>query len=339
MSYDLEKKIENLRKDYESDVRNIMEDPYLSARTRAAYLAAAQAKYNLGLRGSLAAAEHPSVVASRIAPGLREEESAIGLSSLPAWVKLLTSQQEDPYKLLRTLNLYQKVTGTSPLTDYQQRQFERQQGKDIQTAINTAVTSLVPDEKQGPLRNQLSIVTYNTLRHISDFNKLSPEQQQEAIKLAAQINHTLLTNQEASNLLPSLLAGGAGAVLGLGVGKAIAKKLATSPLIQKLVKLLPESLRGHGLLSRVFPAALTGLAGLLGFASVPDITPVLPEDVLNTGFHSDTTGLGLLGALLRGVPPGHAVVGDTGQLYNLSPSELQRLQTNIKQLKDFTNKK
>jgi hypothetical protein len=336
MDYGLSKNIENLRKDYEYELRSVMEDPYLSARTRAAYLAAIHNKYALGLKGLLADADYPSMVAARIAPGLVEDKTGITSSSLPALVKLLNYQQDYPYKLLRTLNLYQKTTGTSPLTLYQQSQLEHQQAKDLQKTVSSAVSTLFPKEEQGEQRNQLSIATYNTLQHIPGFDKLPPEQQQQAVQLAAQINHTLLSNQETGNLLPDLLSGGLGAALGLGVGKYSVKRLVGNPTFQKLVGLIPDKLRGHGLFSKVFPATLAGLAGLLGYAAVPDISSGPPEDVLNTSFHPDTTGQGILNALFRGVPPWQNVVSDTGQLYNLSPSEQQSLQAYIERLKNLS---
>jgi hypothetical protein len=337
MDYGLSKQIENLRKDYERDLNDIMENPYLSARTRAAYLAAIHNKYELGLKGILANADYPSMVAARIVPGLTEERSGITSSSLPILAKMLASQQqqEDPYKLLRTLNLYQKVTGTSPSTAYQQAQLERQRAKDLQKTVNSAVTTLLPKEEQGDQRNQLSLAVYNTLQHIPNFNKLSPEQQQEVVQLAAQINHMLLSNQETGNLLPALLSGGSGAALGLGVGKYSVKKLVENPTFQKLVNLIPSALRGHGLFSRVFPATLTALAGMLGYAAVPDTSSTPPEDILNTSFHTDTTGQGILNALFRGVPPWQNVVSDTGQMYNLSPSKQQSLQAYLDRLQQL----
>jgi hypothetical protein len=336
MDYGLSKNIENLRKDYEYELRSVMEDPYLSARTRAAYLAAIHNKYALGLKGLLADADYPSMVAGRIAPGLVEDKTGITSSSLPALVKLLNYQQDYPYKLLRTLNLYQKTTGTSPLTLYQQMQQEQQQAKNLQKTIGSAVSTIIPKAEQGDQRNQLSIATYNTLQHIPGFDKLPPEQQQQAVQLAAQINHILLSNQETGNLLPSLLSGGLGAALGLGVGKYSVKRLVGNPAFQKLVNFIPSALRGHGLFSKVFPATLAGLAGLLGYAAVPDISSAPLENVLNTKFGQDMTGQGLWGAGLRGVPPGRNVVSDTGQLYDLSPSQLQALQAYRDQLKQLS---
>jgi hypothetical protein len=337
LDYGLSKNIENLRKDYEHDLNEVMENPYLSARTRAAYLAAIHNKYDLGLKGLLADADYPSMVAGRIAPGLVEEKSGITSSSLPSLVKLLNYQQDYPYKLLRTLNLYQKTTGTSPLTLYQQMLQEQQQAKNLQKTIGSAVSTLFPKEDQGEQRNRLSIATYNTLQHIPGFDKLPPEQQQQAVQLAAQINHTLLSNQETGNLLPDILSGGLGAVLGLGVGKYSANRLAGNPALQKLVGFIPDKLRGHGLFSKVLPATLAGLAGLFGYAAVPDISSAPLEDVLNTKFDQDMTGQGILNAVLRGIPPGRNVVSDSGQLFNLSPSEQQVLQTHIDQLKRLSN--
>jgi hypothetical protein len=168
-----------------------------------------------------------------------------------------------------------------------------------------------------------------------NFNKLSPEQQQEAVQLAAQINHMLLSNQETGNLMPDLLSGGLGAALGFGVGKYSVKRLVGNPTFQKLVGLIPDKLRGHGLFSKVFPAVLTGLAGMLGYAAVPDISSAPPEDVLDTSFHPDTTGQGILNAVLRGIPPWQNVVSDTGQMYNLSPSKQQSLQAYLDRLQQL----
>jgi hypothetical protein len=284
------------------------------------------------------------MVAGRIAPGLVEDKTGITSSSLPSLVKLLNYQQDYPYKLLRTLNLYQKTTGASPLTLYQQAQLEhqqaqqeRQQAKDLYKTVNSAVTTLLPKAEQGDQRNQLSLAVFNTLQHMFNFNKLSPEQQQEAVQLAAQINHMLLSNQETGNLIPDLLSGGLGAALGFGVGKYSVKRLVGNPTFQKLVNLVPSALRGHGLFSKVFPATLAALAGMLGYAAVPDISSAPPGDVLNTKFNQDMTGQGLLNALSRGVPPWQNVVSGTGQMYNLSPSEQQLLQTYRDRLKQIVN--
>jgi hypothetical protein len=119
--------------------------------------------------------------------------------------------------------------------------------------------------------------------------------------------------------------------LGFGIGKYSVNKLVGNPTFQKLVGLIPSKLRGHGLFSKVFPAVLTGLAGLLGYKAIPETSPVPPEDVLDTDFHTDMTGQGLLNALLRGVPPWQNVVSDTGQMYNLSP------QAYIERLKNLSS--